>query len=53
MIMPEALNPWSSGQAIDTRRLFDDFGIEPIDPLLDLLPAGADAGRCRVAVRVL
>lgn len=36
--MPEALNPWSSAQAIDTRRLFDDFGIEPIDPLLDLLP---------------
>lgn len=36
--MPEALNPWSNGQAIDTRRLFDDFGIEPIDPLLDLLP---------------
>jgi len=36
--MPEALNPWSAGQAIDTRRLFDDFGIEPIGPLLDLLP---------------
>jgi tryptophanyl-tRNA synthetase len=36
--MPEALNPWSNGQAIDTRRLFDDFGIEPVDPLLDLLP---------------
>ncbi len=36
--MPEALNPWSNGQAIDTRRLFDDFGIEPIGPLLDLLP---------------
>jgi len=36
--MPEALNPWSAGQAIDTRRLFDDFGIEPIAPLLDLLP---------------
>jgi len=36
--MPEALNPWSNGQAIDTRRLFDDFGIEPIEPLLDLLP---------------
>lgn len=36
--MPEALNPWSIGQAIDTRRLFDDFGIEPIGPLLDLLP---------------
>ncbi len=36
--MPEALNPWSSSQAIDTRRLFENFGIEPIDPLLDLLP---------------
>ena len=36
--MPEALNPWSNGQAIDTRRLFDEFGIEPIGPLLDLLP---------------
>ena len=36
--MPEALNPWSNGQAIDTRRLFDDFGIEPIGPLLDILP---------------
>ncbi|HIH03228.1 MAG TPA: tryptophan--tRNA ligase [Methanoregulaceae archaeon] len=36
--MPEALNPWSAGQAIDTRRLFDDFGIEPIAPLVDLLP---------------
>jgi tryptophanyl-tRNA synthetase len=36
--MPEALNPWSSSQAFDTRRLFDDFGIEPIHPLLDLLP---------------
>lgn len=36
--MPESLNPWSNGQAIDTRRLFDDFGIEPIGDLLSLLP---------------
>jgi tryptophanyl-tRNA synthetase len=36
--MPDAFNPWSSSQAIDTRRLFEDFGIEPIGPLLDLLP---------------
>ncbi|NLX49542.1 MAG: tryptophan--tRNA ligase [Methanospirillum sp.] len=36
--MPEALDPWANSQAIDTRRLFEEFGIEPIEPLIDLLP---------------
>jgi tryptophanyl-tRNA synthetase len=37
--MPEPqINPWSSTPAVDVEKLFADFGIEPIAPILDILP---------------
>jgi tryptophanyl-tRNA synthetase len=34
----EEINPWSSQPSVDVEKLFTDFGIEPIDNVLDLLP---------------
>lgn len=36
--MQPSINPWSSGQSIDTKKLFEEFGIEPIGPVLGDLP---------------
>ncbi len=32
--MQSEINPWSSNQSVDTEKLFTEFGIEPIKPLL-------------------
>ncbi len=32
--MQSKINPWSANQSIDTDKLFTEFGIEPIEPLL-------------------
>jgi tryptophanyl-tRNA synthetase len=32
--MEPGINPWSNGQTVDTERMFTEFGIEPIEPLL-------------------
>ena len=38
--MPEPqINPWSSNQFIDVGKLFSDFGIDPIAPLIPELPS--------------
>jgi tryptophanyl-tRNA synthetase len=34
----EEINPWASQQTFDIRRLFSDFGIEPVTNVLDALP---------------
>jgi tryptophanyl-tRNA synthetase len=34
----EEINPWASQQTFDIRRLFSDFGIEPITSVMDILP---------------
>jgi len=34
----EEMNPWSSQPTVDLAKLFSDFGIEPIENVLDLLP---------------
>jgi len=34
----EEMNPWSSQPTIEMAKLFSDFGIEPIDNVIDLLP---------------
>jgi len=34
----EEINPWASQQTFDIRRLFSDFGIEPITSVVDTLP---------------
>jgi tryptophanyl-tRNA synthetase len=34
----EEINPWASQQTFDFRRLFSDFGIEPIASVMDILP---------------
>jgi tryptophanyl-tRNA synthetase len=34
----EEINPWASQQTFDIRRLFSDFGIEPITSVMDTLP---------------
>ena len=34
----EAINPWSSQPSVDVEKLFTDFGIEPIENVLNLLP---------------
>jgi len=37
--MPEPrINPWSSNQSVDIEKLFSEFGIEPIAPLIPHLP---------------
>jgi tryptophanyl-tRNA synthetase len=37
--MPEPqINPWSSNQFVDVEKLFSDFGIDPIDPVITELP---------------
>ena len=37
--MPEPrINPWSSNQSVDVEKLFSEFGIEPIAPLIPHLP---------------
>ena len=36
-MVPE-INPWSSNQTIDINKLFSEFGIEPICPVLSELP---------------
>lgn len=33
--MQSEINPWSSNQDIETNKLFSEFGIEPVEPLLD------------------
>ncbi len=32
------INPWSNNQSVDVEKLFSDFGIEPIAPVLSELP---------------
>jgi len=32
------INPWSSNQSVDVEKLFSDFGIEPIAPIIPDLP---------------
>jgi tryptophanyl-tRNA synthetase len=32
------INPWSNNQSVDIEKLFSDFGIEPIGPLIAELP---------------
>jgi tryptophanyl-tRNA synthetase len=34
----EEINPWASQQTFDIRRLFSDFGIEPITSVVETLP---------------
>lgn len=34
----EEINPWASHQTFDIRKLFSEFGIEPIDTAIDALP---------------
>lgn len=36
--MQSVVNPWSNNQAVDTERLFSEFGIEPIGTVADRLP---------------
>ncbi|MDG6257987.1 MAG: tryptophan--tRNA ligase [Methanomicrobiaceae archaeon] len=36
--MPEDINPWSNHRAVDTEKVFSEFGIEPIGPLVDRIP---------------
>jgi len=37
--MPEPMiNPWSNSTTVDVEKLFSDFGIEPISPVLSELP---------------
>ena len=37
--MPEPqINPWSSNQSVDVEKLFSEFGIEPIAPVISELP---------------
>jgi tryptophanyl-tRNA synthetase len=36
--MPEEINPWSNHLAVDTGKLFSEFGIEPIGPLVEKIP---------------
>ncbi|HUU74894.1 MAG TPA: tryptophan--tRNA ligase [Methanoregulaceae archaeon] len=36
--MQQEINPWSSQQTVDIEKLFSEFGIEPIDTILGLLP---------------
>lgn len=36
--MQPEINPWSNNQMIDIEKLFSDFGIEPISPVLSELP---------------
>jgi tryptophanyl-tRNA synthetase len=33
--MEPEINPWSNGQTIDAEKLFTEFGIEPISPILE------------------
>jgi tryptophanyl-tRNA synthetase len=38
--MPERqINPWSNNQSLDVEKLFSDFGIDPIAPVIPELPA--------------
>ncbi len=32
--MQSEINPWSANQSIDTDKLFTEFGIEPIEPVI-------------------
>ncbi|MDD1707074.1 MAG: tryptophan--tRNA ligase [Methanoregulaceae archaeon] len=34
----EEINPWANQQTLDIQRLFSEFGIEPIDDILGMLP---------------
>lgn len=34
----EEINPWANQQTLDIQRLFSEFGIEPIDNIIGLLP---------------
>src|SRR5512136_23123 len=37
--MPEPqINPWSNNQTVDVEKLFSDFGIDPIAPVISQLP---------------
>jgi len=36
--MQHAINPWASAQTTDYQRIFSEFGIEPIEPLVERLP---------------
>jgi len=36
--MQHQINPWSSQQTVDLDKLFNEFGIEPISSVIDLLP---------------
>jgi tryptophanyl-tRNA synthetase len=37
--MPEPqINPWSNNQSVDVEKLFSDFGIDPIAPVISELP---------------
>jgi tryptophanyl-tRNA synthetase len=37
--MPEPqINPWSNNQSVDVEKLFSDFGIDPIAPVIQELP---------------
>jgi tryptophanyl-tRNA synthetase len=33
--MQSGINPWSNGQTIETERIFAEFGIEPIEPIMN------------------
>lgn len=36
--MEQEINPWSANQSIDTEKFFTEFGIEPMDPVLEHIP---------------
>ena len=36
--MNTGISPWAGSQRVDYEKLFEEFGIEPIGPVLDILP---------------
>jgi tryptophanyl-tRNA synthetase len=46
----EAINPWSSQPSVDVEKLFSDFGIEPIENVINLLPEVPYFMRRRIVV---
>jgi tryptophanyl-tRNA synthetase len=48
--MQPEINPWSSNQTMDVDRLFVDFGIEPISPVIKDLPEIPDFMRRGIVV---
>ncbi|NVO66557.1 tryptophan--tRNA ligase [Methanofollis tationis] len=37
--MQQGINPWASSQTVDVGKLFSEFGIEPMENVVDRLPA--------------